>query len=121
MTEWIGQQPGCTHVAGVVRAQVAGTGGGVVQDDDGVRLAQPKQLRCEQAYDLGFAAAGAGSAGHDCHRWAADALTSLRVPNAHALAARGLRVTPPAALERLGGHAHTQCETCATKARVPDL
>ena len=25
-------------------------------DDDGVRLAQPKQLRGEQAYDLGFAA-----------------------------------------------------------------
>ena len=28
----------------------------VVEDDDGVRLAQPKQLRGEQAYDLGFAA-----------------------------------------------------------------
>ena len=28
----------------------------VVEDDDGVRLAQPKQLRGEQAYDLGCAA-----------------------------------------------------------------
>ena len=56
MTEWIGQQPGCTHVAGVVRAQVAGTGGGVVQDDDGLRLSQSMQLRGEQAYDLDCAA-----------------------------------------------------------------
>ena len=117
MTEWIDQQPSCTHVASIVRSQVAGTGGGVVQDDDGVRLAQPKQLRGEQAYHLGFAAPRCVLVPE---AQAMIAIVGPRLPS-QALAAGDLRITLPAPLETLGDHAHTQCETCATKATVPDL